>query len=75
MTLSPDIANKWLAGQSISEAEYNLNAAVLIIHGPNTGKTGTVCALERLQPEPGYVIETANGERVPVMQSDLAPAA
>jgi hypothetical protein len=63
-----------LAGESIAEVRYGLNDEVQIINGPNSGKTGVVSSLQQLQPEPGYVIETADGDNLAVMQSDIVPA-
>jgi hypothetical protein len=74
MSLTPEIANKWLAGESIAEVRYGLNDEVQIINGPNSGKTGVVSSLQQLQPEPGYVIATADGDNLAVMQSDIVPA-
>ena len=65
----------WFAGQPVPGGRFRHNESVHVISGDHTGKSGALISVERLQPEPVYLVELASGEGdVLLPDSSLATA-
>ena len=63
----------WFAGEAVPGAAFRLNDSVEILAGEHTGNGGTVISIERLTPEPIYLVELGDtGEDVRLSESNLS---
>lgn len=69
-----DTLARWFAGEEIAGVEYVLNDSVEIVEGEHAGEFAAVISLERLNPEPAFLIELGSGHDLLVPQQWLRPA-
>ena len=69
----------WFAGEAVPGAAFRLNDSVEILAGDeilageHTGNGGAVISIERLTPEPIYLVELGDtGEDVRLSESNLS---
>lgn len=62
---------RWLAGEVIPEVGFHLNDSVLVVAGSLAGSVGAVISLERMDPEPSYIVELGSGNDVHLLQSQI----
>jgi len=67
-----EVDDKWFSNESIDGVSFKLNDSVSVIAGPHAGKSGTVISLNRLIPEPEYLVELGSGAGdIKAFQSNL----
>lgn len=47
----------WFSQQPVPGAAFRLNDPVAVVAGEHAGRVGAVISLERLEPEPVYLVE------------------
>ena len=67
-----EIDDKWFSSELIDGVSFKLNDSVSVIAGPHAGKSGAVISLNRLIPEPEYLVELGSGSGdIKAFQSNL----
>lgn len=66
-----DTQSRWFSDEQIPGVEYTLNEAVQVIDGEHVGAFAAVTSLQRLDPEPAFLIELASGHDLIVDQQRL----
>ena len=69
--MEQSITKRWYNGQQIDGVKFNLNDDVNILAGPKTGQRGNIISLEKIDPEPLYLVEDEQGSDSILKQSEL----
>ena len=69
--MEQSITKRWYNGQQIDGVKFNLNDDVHILAGPKTGQHGNIISLEKIDPEPLYLVEDEQGSDSILKQSEM----
>jgi hypothetical protein len=65
---------RWMSRQPLEGVAFLLNDTVRVVSGPNAGASGSVIAVEQLEPQVAYRVELGDGSEVTVAETDLLTA-
>lgn len=71
MKPTPQQQAAFLSGQALPGVAYELNAAVIVTDGEQSGSAGSIISIEELGLDPLYLVELSSGQDALVRQSLL----